>query len=266
MTVLFSDIRKFTSISEEMTPEESFHLLNQYLLRMESPINANEGFVDKYVGDAIMALFSESPIDISGEKIKSSADRAVNAAIGMRYQLDEFNKSYEKTQNHALNMGIGINTGPLMLGTVGSAHRLDTTVIGDSVNLASRLEKLTQFYKSSIIISEWTFHNLSHPELINVREIDLVIVKGRIEPCTIYEVYEVDQERIKELKNQTKAILSTGIKRYKAKKFKEALTYFKEAKTIFPQDIIPLLYIKRCYAYIKNPPPVNWSGVFKVHE
>lgn len=266
MTVLYSDIRKFTSISEEMSAEESFHLLNQYLSRIESPISANEGFVDKFVGDAIMALFSESPMDNSSGKIRSSSDRAVNAAIGMRLQLDEFNRTCEFAREQPLNIGIGINTGPLMLGTVGSTQRLETTVMGDSVNLASRLEKLTQFYKSSIIISEWSYNNLTNPDSILIREIDLIIVKGKIEPCTIYEVYEIDTERIKELKNQTKDIIHTGIKRYKSQKFKEALTYFKEAKTAFPQDIIPLLYIKRCIAYIKNPPPKNWSGVFKVHE
>ncbi|MBN2534801.1 MAG: adenylate/guanylate cyclase domain-containing protein [Spirochaetales bacterium] len=266
MTVLFSDIRKFTTISEEMTPEESFHLLNQYLFRMESPISENEGFVDKYVGDAIMALFSESPLDISTGKGRSSADRAVSAAIGMRLQLDEFNKNFEYAREQPLNIGIGINTGPLMLGTVGNTRRLDTTVIGDSVNLASRLENLTQFYKASIIISEWTFKNLTSPDSICIREIDLVTVKGKAELCTIYEVFEVDMENIKELKNRSKEIINTGIKRYKSQKFKEALTYFKEARAVYPQDIIPLLYIKRCVAYIKNPPPKNWSGVFTILE
>ncbi|MBN2444539.1 MAG: adenylate/guanylate cyclase domain-containing protein [Spirochaetales bacterium] len=265
MSVLFSDIRKFTNLSEEMSPEDSFHLLNKYLLRMESPINANEGFVDKYVGDAIMALFSESPLEINENEPNSSADRAVKAAIGMRSQLDEFNSTHEHNQDEPLNMGIGINTGPLMLGTVGSTTRLDTTVIGDSVNLASRLEKLTQFYKASIIISEWTYQNITQPQSILMREIDLVIVKGRTEPCRIFEVFEVDPDDIKELKLKTRDILDAGMRRFKDQKFKEALTYFKEARGVFPNDIIPLLYIKRCVTYLKNPPPQNWSGVFRVH-
>lgn len=265
MSVLFSDIRKFTTISEEKSPEESFHLLNSYLLRMESPISDNEGFVDKYIGDAIMALFSEGTEVTDLLSQKSSADRAISAAIGMRQQLDEFNRSQQFDHMDVLNMGIGINTGPLMLGTVGGTHRLDTTVIGDSVNLAFRLEKLTQFYKTSIIISEWTYKNLSNPDGMLIREIDLVVVKGKTESCRIYEVFEADPEDIKELKQKTRDIIQIGIQKYKKRKFKDALTYFKEAKSVYPKDIIPLLYIKRCVEYIKTPPPPNWTGIFKVH-
>ncbi|MBN2534638.1 MAG: adenylate/guanylate cyclase domain-containing protein [Spirochaetales bacterium] len=265
MSVLFSDIRKFTTISEEKSPEESFHLLNSYLLRMESPISDNEGFVDKYIGDAIMALFSEGTEIMDQITQKTSADRAIMAGIGMRQQLDDFNKNQAFDHMDVLNMGIGINTGPLMLGTVGGTHRLDTTVIGDSVNLAFRLEKLTQFYRSSIIISEWTYKNLTNPDSILIREIDLVIVKGKTESCRIFEVFEADPDDIKELKHKTRDIIQIGIQKYKNRKFKDALTYFKEAKSVYPKDIIPLLYIKRCVEYIKSPPPPNWTGIFKVH-
>ena len=265
MSVLFSDIRRFTTISEQMSPEESFKLLNRYLLKMESPINANEGFVDKYVGDAIMALFSENKSETSDEIIKSSADKAFMAAIGMCKQLNEFNESQKMDNKNPLNMGVGINTGPLMLGTVGSINRLDTTVIGDSVNLASRLENLTRFYKSSIIISEWSYNNLTKPEERLIREIDLVAVKGKEDACTIYEVYEADSDEEKDYKLRTKDIIKTGIQRYKSRKFKEALKYFKEAAAISKEDIIPKLYIQRCINYIKNPPQPNWNGVFKIH-
>jgi adenylate cyclase len=266
MSVLFSDIRKFTSIAEEMDPEHSFNLLNSYLLRMELPINSNDGFVDKYVGDAIMALFSETPGlgDDPNEK-KTSADRAINAAVGMRRQLDEFNRLQRQGKGEILNIGIGINTGSLMLGTVGSEHRLDTTVIGDSVNLASRLEKLTQYYRSSIIISEWTFNHLTSPRSLLIREIDRVIVKGKTEPCLIYDVYEADGDEEKEYKLKTVDIINAGMDRYKTRKFKEAIAYFREAKSMAPGDIIPVIYLKRCIEYLRNPPPTDWPGVFKVH-
>jgi adenylate cyclase len=266
MSVLFSDIRKFTSIAEEMDPERSFNLLNSYLLRMELPINSNDGFVDKYVGDAIMALFSETPgLDDDPDEKKTSADRAINAGIGMRRQLDEFNRMQRQSKGEILNIGIGINTGSLMLGTVGSEHRLDTTVIGDSVNLASRLEKLTQYYKSSIIISEWTYNHLTNPKSFLIREIDRVIVKGKTEPCFIYDVYEADGDEEKEFKLKTVDIINAGIYRYKSRKFKEAIAYFREAKSVSPGDIIPVIYLKRCLEYLRNPPPVDWPGVFKIH-
>ena len=265
MSVLFSDIRRFTSISEEMDPEESFNLLNSYLLKMELPINSNDGFVDKYVGDAIMALFSETPGlgDDPNEK-KTSADRAISAAIGMRRQLDEFNRT-QRQGDKILDMGVGINSGELMLGTVGSERRLDTTVIGDSVNLASRLEKLTVFYKSSIIISEWTYNRLTNPKSMLIREIDRVIVRGKTEPCLIYDVYEADNEKEKDSKVKTIDIICAGIERYKSRKFKEAIAYFREAKSMASDDIIPIIYLKRCIEYLRNPPPSDWSGVFNVH-
>jgi adenylate cyclase len=266
MSVLFSDIKEFTALSEKLSPEENFQLLNSYLLQMESPINDNFGFVDKYVGDAIMALFSESTPENESEQIKSSGDRAVSAAIGMRIQLDEYNKYKIKENEKPLNMGIGINTGPLMLGTVGSQRRLDTTVIGDSVNLASRLERLTRLYFCSIIISEQTYKNLTKPDRLLIREIDYVKVKGKNEACKIYEVYEADENAVRENKQRTKDIIIAGIHRYRARKFREALTYFKEAKELFSRDYIPILYIKRCIAFIKNPPPPDWDGAFKIHE
>ncbi|MBN1695893.1 MAG: adenylate/guanylate cyclase domain-containing protein [Spirochaetales bacterium] len=266
MSVLFSDIKEFTSLSEVLSPEENFQLLNSYLLRMESPITDNLGFVDKYVGDAIMALFSESSAEAADERSMSSGDRAVAAAIGMRRQLDEYNKYKAMENEKPLNMGIGINTGPLMLGTVGSQRRLDTTVIGDSVNLASRLERLTRLYFCSIIISEQTYNNLTEPGSILIREIDYVKVKGKNQACKIYEVYEADDDKIKENKLRTKDIILAGIERYRAKRFREALTYFKEAKELYARDYIPLLYIKRCITFIKTPPPPDWDSAFKIHE
>ncbi|MBN2735694.1 MAG: hypothetical protein JXR70_01855 [Spirochaetales bacterium] len=265
MSVLFSDIRKFTSLSEELSPDQSFDLLNAYLMMMESPITENQGFVDKYVGDAIMALFAElesDPSDLSGF---SSADKAVKAAIGMRRNLLEFNRNQKLKHNFLLNNGVGINTGSLMLGTVGSSHRLDTTVIGDSVNLAARLEKLTQYYRVSIIISHMSFNALTHPEEFDIRELDLVTVKGRNEPCLIYDVFSADPDNLKENKLATMELLSEGIMAYRDKKFREAHGIFKKMREKSPDDILPVLYMKRCLEYVKNPPSEQWNASFRVH-
>lgn len=147
MSVLFTDIRSFTNLSEKMTPEENFKFLNSYLKRMEPIITNQKGFVDKFIGDAIMALFEDKTGD-------SSADRALSAAIGMRRALGEFNGHRKNSGFEPLEIGIGINFGSLVLGTVGSSNRLSTTVIGNTVNLAARLESLTSFYKSGILISD----------------------------------------------------------------------------------------------------------------
>ena len=248
---------------------------------MEGPINKYNGFVDKYIGDAIMALFSENQVNGAQHSLspncsfnrggikeqgKTSSDRALLAALEMKQQLNEFNVEQKSKHKDVINIGIGINTGSLMLGTIGGTHRLDTTVIGDSVNLASRLENLTRYYKNTIIISEWSYNNLSDPDNILMREIDNVIVKGKTKSCRIFDVFEADTEEIKELKLKTRDLIKTGIQLYKERKFKQALTYFKKAKNIYPDDYIPHLYMTRCVKYIKNPPPEEWAAVFKMHE
>lgn len=280
MSVLFSDIKRFTVLSERKTPEENFNLLNNYILRMEGPINKYNGFVDKYIGDAIMALFSENHVNGAQHSLstncsfnrggiheqgKTSSDRALLAAIEMIQQVNEFNKEQKSKQKDVLNTGIGINTGSLMLGTIGGTHRLDTTVIGDAVNLASRLENLTRYYKNTIIISEWSYNNLSDPDNVLVREIDNVIVKGKTKSCRIFDVFEADTEEIKELKLKTRDLIQTGIKLYKERKFKQAYAYFKKAKNIYPDDYISHLYMTRCAKFIKNPPPDEWTAEFKMH-
>lgn len=260
MSILFSDIKKFSALSETRTPEDTFNLLNNYILQMEAPINKYDGFVDKYIGDAIMALFHENQ-----ENGRTSSDRALMAAIEMRQELEEFNKEQKKGEMVSINIGIGINTGVLMLGTIGGTNRLDTTVIGDSVNLAARLENLTRYYKNSIIISEWSYRHLSDPGSFLIREIDNVIVRGKTKECRILEVFDADTEEMKELKIKTMESIQTGIQLYKERKFKQAYTNFKAAKKIFPNDFISSLYITRCYECIKNPPPHDWTAVFKIH-
>lgn len=178
MTVLFSDIRSFTSLSESMTPKQNFDFINAYLGVMEPVIRKHNGFIDKYIGDAIMALFPNSPED------------AVQAAISMRQALNTFNKSESRAGQTDINCGIGIHTGKLMLGIVGAEGRMDGTVISDAVNLAARLEGLTKNYEAAAIISKESIAKLKNPDQWTFRYLDRTKVKGKQEEVTIYEIVE----------------------------------------------------------------------------
>ncbi|WP_017860400.1 adenylate/guanylate cyclase domain-containing protein [Leptospira interrogans] len=259
MSVLFTDIRSFTTISEQMTPEENFRFINDYLASMEPVVQRHEGFVDKFMGDGILALFSGD-----GEITRShqtSADKAILAAIEMKKKVQTINAQAKDSYFRGLKIGIGINTGNLMLGTVGSRSRLDTTVIGDTVNVASRLESLTNLYRADILITKSTLSAMTIADNLAIREIDSVVVKGKTDPIIIYEIYEADEPLIRKLKDATLSLITRGIILYKVADFQEALINFEQALKIFPEDIVPILYRKRCQEYITSPPTGNWVGV-----
>jgi class 3 adenylate cyclase len=176
MTILFSDIRSFTTLSEKMTPDENFAFINAYLERMGPVIRTHNGFIDKYIGDAIMALFD-------------TADDALRAGLAMFDALDAFNAERRLADLAPIAIGIGVNSGSLMLGTIGEKHRMDGTVISDAVNLASRIEDLTKVYHVGLLISQYTYEQLAEPETYDIRQIDVVRVKGKTQPVTIYEVF-----------------------------------------------------------------------------
>jgi class 3 adenylate cyclase len=176
ITILFSDMRNFTSLSESMAPEEVFDFLNTYLADMGPLFRMNNGFIDKYVGDAIMALFEK-------------ADDAVRTGIAMLDRLEEFNHHQRKKGKPAIRIGVGINTGELMLGTIGETHRMETTVIGDAVNLAARIEELTKRYGTPLLITEFTMNRLVAPQQFVPRFIDQVKIRGKEAPIRIYEIY-----------------------------------------------------------------------------
>jgi class 3 adenylate cyclase len=188
MSVLFSDIRDFTTLSEQMNPEDNFRFINSYLSRISPVIREHQGFIDKYIGDAIMALFS------------GGADNAVKAGIAMLNKLVEYNEHRMASGYKPIQIGIGINTGLLMLGTVGEPNRMDGTVISDAVNLASRTEGLTKNYGVSLLITHETFKRLRNPTDYAIRRIDEVKVKGKSEYVTIYEVFEADPPELKAAK------------------------------------------------------------------
>ena len=232
MSVLFSDIRDFTALSESMSPAENFQFINAYLSRMEPAITGNFGFIDKYIGDAIMALFN------------GSADDAVKAGIAMLEQLNEYNMSRTRPDRPPLQIGIGINTGSLMLGTVGGQSRMDSTVISDAVNLASRVENLTKEYGVSMLITHNTFIQLN--DVYDFRLIDRVTVKGKSRMVTIYEVFAADPPELRQKKLETKTIFEQALVFYNSDRFVEATRLFSACLQINPRDKVAQIYMQRC--------------------
>ena len=249
MSILFSDIRSFTSISEKMTPRENFSFLNSYLNQMSPIIRENKGYIDKFMGDGVMALF------------KNSANDAVKAAIEMQKYLIQYNASSFKNKTHKINIGIGINTGEMMLGTLGETNRMEGSVISDAVNLASRLEGLTKNYKAGIIISEETYKNINK-DLFAIRFIDLVAVKGKNKAIKIFEVFDADLEKLKQLKIETLNDFKKAIKGYFEHNFENSLKLFSTINKINPDDKVTEIFINRCKKIIKEGwNPDLWDGV-----
>jgi class 3 adenylate cyclase len=179
MTVLFSDIRSFTTLSEGMTPKQNFEFVNEYLQAITPVIYEYGGFVDKFIGDAVMALFHENP------------DDACRCALKMQEALGEYNMTRRERGEAPLKAGIGIHTGSVMLGTVGDEKRLQTTVISDAVNLASRIEGLTKELGHSILISQGVVNSLGHPESLRMENLREVSVKGKTEKIRVYALTDV---------------------------------------------------------------------------
>ena len=255
ISILFCDIRSFTSISEKMTPQELVDFLNDYLKRMNRPIIEHQGFVDKFIGDAIMALFSIPEDSKNVEALKS-----VQAAIGMLGNVELFNQDREKDKKNPLRIGIGIHSGPVIIGTVGSEERMESTVTGDSVNLAARLEGLTKFYRSQILISQSTYELIGSESSIEFRELDLVQVKGKEELVKIYEICNGNSEPMREKKLNTLEIFYDGLENYRSKKWTQSISKFKECLKECPEDGASEMFLDRCKIYQKKPPPKDWAG------
>ena len=233
MSVLFSDVRNFTTMSEAMTPEENFRFINSFLSRMEPAILENQGFIDKYIGDAIMALFS------------GDADNAVKAGISMLKRLNQYNQYRASSGDSPVRIGVGINTGLLMLGTVGGQNRMDGTVISDAVNLAARVESLTKNYGVSLLITEQTFSRLTQASNYAIRPIDTVKVKGKSQKVTVYEVFDVDPPAVKEGKLNTLQRFQQAILLYKSGQLLEAREMFAECLKLNPSDQVAQIYLQR---------------------
>ncbi|NER39062.1 MAG: AAA family ATPase [Oscillatoria sp. SIO1A7] len=234
MTVLFSDIRDFTTISEKMTPAENFAFINEYLGYMEPLIQQHGGFIDKYIGDAIMALFP------------NEADDAVQGAIAMLQELKKYNYYRQERNLKPVRIGIGLHSGRLMLGTVGGSGRMDGTAIGDAVNLSSRVEGLTKTYGVSLLITYKTWHGLSNPLEYELRFIDKVKAKGKSEAVGLFEVFAADPPELREAKIATKTKFEEAVLLYHSHSFEAAASLFEECLSHYEGDRAARIYRDRC--------------------
>lgn len=246
MTVLFTDIRSFTSLSEKMSIEENFGFINSYLHYVYPPIRQHGGFVDKFIGDAIMALFYQ-PND------------AIQAGIAMHKALSEYNIERIQQSLLPINIGIGLHRGKLMLGVIGVEQRMQGTVISDAVNLASRLESLTKLYGTALLVSQDVLKNDGH--LYSTRFLGKVKVVGKSQEIEIFEILAAESDDILEKKTACKPIFEEGLKLYFEKRFPEASVQFAQGLKVYPDDKAAKLYLKNCALYMINGVPEGWDGI-----
>lgn len=248
-TIFFSDIRDFTTISESMTPEDLVTALNNYFTHMVKIIINNHGIVDKFIGDAIMGVY--------GAPVSSENDAAnsVKACFEMLNALKIFNEEMTAKGKINFKIGMGISSGDVIAGNIGSEQKMDYTVIGDPVNLASRLEGLTKVYKVPVIISEFTYEKISN--IYYARELDLIRVKGKLKPTAIYQPFDSLSAEVEKMVD----LYQKGLEEYKGRNWNKAIDYFSKAYEI-NNDGTSSMYIERCQHFIEEPPSDDWDGVY----
>lgn len=248
VTVLFSDIREYTTLAEQMTPEENFRFICSFNETMGPIIRKHNGFINQYLGDAIMAIFP------------GNAEDALLAAVDMQKQVQEFNKTRKQNNQQPIKIGVGMHTGPLIMGITGDDDRLDATTIADTVNTASRLESLTKQYKSNIIVSDATVKQISSAN-IHLRPLGRVQLKGKLEAVNIHECYsDHSEEKIANI-NAVLPEYRTGMSCFLASSFEEAVTAFQHVLLANPDDHITGFFLQKANGYIANGAPENWLGV-----
>ncbi|ACS79050.1 adenylate/guanylate cyclase domain-containing protein [Maridesulfovibrio salexigens] len=253
-TVFFSDIRSFTTLSESLGAQETVSMLNDYFTDMVEILFERGGILDKYIGDAIMAVFG-TPFATDRD-----ADHAVLSAIDMMRSLRDFNERRLTEGHDPIDIGIGLNTAPVVVGNIGSLKRMDYTVIGDGVNLAARLEGANKMYGSHILLSEFTVAALKDDYLL--READLIQVKGKTEPVAIYEVLDHAKEEQHPLLREVVRTFAHALEVYRNREFESARMLFKECLALLPGDKMSAMYIDRCDHFISVPPADDWDGVW----
>ncbi len=239
MAILFADIRDFTALSEKMTPQQNFDFLNSYLRRMNPFIWENNGFIDKYVGDGIIALFP------------GGAEEALAAAVAMLAHIPVYNTQRSSVGYDPIRVGIGIHAGPVMLGVIGHERFMQGTVISDAVNLASRLETLTKDYGVSLIVSSNVLFNLKDPNKYNYRFLDKLKVRGKKEPVSVYEVFDGDRLEQIAQKRKTREIFERGVYEFHAGGFTESFEHFNSVCGPGKLDKPVEIYRRRCMRALK---------------
>ncbi len=253
-TVLFSDIRSFTTITEQLGAQGTVALLNEYFTLMVDCIQREEGMLDKFIGDAIMAAFG---IPIGHD---DDADRAVRTAIAMLKELSAWNQGRINEGKMPVDIGIGLNTDNVVSGNIGSKKRMDYTIIGDGVNLAARLESACKQYGAHILISEFT--NKLLRSTYYSRELDLVVVKGKTKPVAIYEILDYHTEESYPQMIDALRHFKSGLVKYRQQKWQDAKGEFGEVLALNDHDKAAKLYIERCDHFLASPPGDDWNGVW----
>ncbi len=254
LTAFFSDIAGFTTISESLTPEALVQLLNEYLDEMTEIIIKHNGTLDKYEGDAIMAFWG-APIPQ-----KDHALRACLASLEMQRRLAVLRPKWKKQGRPEIEVRCGVNTGVMIVGNMGGKDRFDYTIIGDSVNLASRLEGANKQYNSKIMISEFTYKHVQGK--VVVRELDLIQVKGKTEPIKVYELLGASGMQMTPEQKEAMEMYHEGLQLYRQRKWDEAIAYMNQAYSLDPTCHVAQIYAQRAALYQLNPPPEEWDGVF----
>jgi class 3 adenylate cyclase len=249
VTVLFSDIRNYTTLSEQMTPAENFRFICSFNEFMGPIIRQNKGFINQYLGDAIMAIFPGNSLN------------ALSAAVEMQIALEDFNKTRQLKNELPIHIGIGMHTGPLIMGITGDHDRLDATTISDTVNTASRLESLTKYYKASIIISEQTLQQIDDTHEFHMRLLGSVQLKGKYAPIRIHECFSGNAKPVLEKKLETLSSFKAGISNYLNSCFEEAVRAFQQVLETDPADLTAKFFLNNATGYLHNGVPLNWMGV-----
>lgn len=256
VAVMFCDIRGFTRLSEQMSPQQLMNFLNSYFLRMNAPIHDNGGFIDKFIGDAIMALF-----DHPTGTAKDKANDAINAALDLQKALHLYNHHRANSGYPPIKHGIGLHYGPVVLGTVGSDDRMDTTVIGDTVNVAQRIESLTEHFGLEILCTKSLIEAAQATDTLAYRSIDEVVLKGKSTSIEIIEIFQhLDADAIKQ-RQKSISVISEGLKLRNQKDFKAALDVFKQGCKAHPHDKVFDYHINLCQKLMYQ---LDWDGVVRL--
>jgi adenylate cyclase len=255
-TVLFSDIRNFTTFSEQLGPQGTVAFLNEYFELMVECIQREGGMLDKFIGDAIMAGFG---VPVPRE---DDVDRAMRAAIAMMRALRAWNEVRAAEAKPAVDIGIGLNTDQVVSGNIGSKKRMDFTMIGDGVNLASRLESACKQYGAHILVSEFTYERLRGT--YRARKLDRIVVKGKTQPVAIYEILEHESDESYPNLAEALAVFRDAMKKYRQRDFAAAGALFERITVINPRDRAAALYVERCAQLSASPPPDGWDGVWRL--
>lgn len=250
MAILFSDIRSFTSLSEKMTPQETFDFINDYLQRVSPQIRAHNGVIVKFLGDGVMAVFPDRVED------------AIDAALAQIRALEDYNQQRQQVGEFPIHIGLGIHIGHMMVGIVGEENRIQGDALSDNVNLTARLEGLTKYYGVPLLVSEDVLKKLPDSHAYQVRFLDRAIVKGRTEPIAVYEIVDAEPETVQVLKSETLTTFNQGVQQYQLGQFSVASQFFQAVLAQNPNDQTAQVYLERIQFLTDQGIPTPWTGVW----